>query len=137
MLLLARCSSKKVNAPLVLSGAKIKQFARGVLNATELNSKNQYYLDNDFRSAEALVKMECKAPYGHKCNQECQYCEHTKPSAGAAGSLADGHSCGHPGCLQHVSHPCEGCGRIAGQSDEKLKVYANERWARDMGFRSW
>ena len=21
--------------------------------------------------------------------------------------------CGHPGCLSHVTHPCEGCGRIA------------------------
>lgn len=23
--------------------------------------------------------------------------------------------CGHRGCLSHVTHPCEGCGRIAGQ----------------------
>lgn len=23
--------------------------------------------------------------------------------------------CGHPGCLSHISHPCEGCGRTAGQ----------------------
>lgn len=23
--------------------------------------------------------------------------------------------CSHRGCLAHVSHPCEGCGRIAGQ----------------------
>jgi len=23
--------------------------------------------------------------------------------------------CAHPGCLSHVSHPCEGCGRIAGR----------------------
>ena len=22
--------------------------------------------------------------------------------------------CGHPGCINHRSHPCEGCGRIAG-----------------------
>jgi len=29
--------------------------------------------------------------------------------------LADGQSCSHSGCLHHVSHPCEGCGRIAGQ----------------------
>lgn len=28
----------------------------------------------------------------------------------------DGQSCGHSGCLSHVSHPCEGCGRIAGKS---------------------
>lgn len=24
-------------------------------------------------------------------------------------------ACAHPGCLSHVSHPCEGCGRIAGR----------------------
>lgn len=29
-------------------------------------------------------------------------------------TLPDGQPCGHPGCLSHVSHPCEGCGRIAG-----------------------
>ena len=23
--------------------------------------------------------------------------------------------CGHDGCLSHVTHPCEGCGRIAGR----------------------
>lgn len=28
--------------------------------------------------------------------------------------LKDGEACDHPGCLCHVSHPCEGCGRIAG-----------------------
>jgi hypothetical protein len=31
------------------------------------------------------------------------------------GSLKDGEPCGHPGCLFHVSHPCEGCGRVAGK----------------------
>ena len=25
-----------------------------------------------------------------------------------------GEPCGHRGCLSHVTHPCEGCGRIAG-----------------------
>lgn len=29
---------------------------------------------------------------------------------------SDGEPCDHPGCLSHVSHPCEGCGRIAGRS---------------------
>ncbi len=23
--------------------------------------------------------------------------------------------CEHPGCLRHVSHPCEGCGRTGGR----------------------
>lgn len=27
----------------------------------------------------------------------------------------DGQPCGHPGCLSHLSHPCEGCGRIGGR----------------------
>jgi len=29
-------------------------------------------------------------------------------------SLRDGEPCSHVGCLHHVSHPCEGCGRIGG-----------------------
>jgi hypothetical protein len=29
---------------------------------------------------------------------------------------ADGVPCDHPGCLSHVTHPCEGCGRIAGRA---------------------
>jgi hypothetical protein len=28
--------------------------------------------------------------------------------------LDDGEPCYHPGCLSHVTHPCEVCGRIAG-----------------------
>lgn len=28
---------------------------------------------------------------------------------------APGVPCSHPGCLSHVTHPCEGCGRIAGR----------------------
>lgn len=33
--------------------------------------------------------------------------------------LPDGVPCSHRGCLHHVSHPCEGCGRIAGMSSPK------------------
>jgi len=29
----------------------------------------------------------------------------------------DGEPCAHRGCLSHVSHPCEGCGRIAGRGN--------------------
>lgn len=28
----------------------------------------------------------------------------------------EGEPCDHPGCLRHLSHPCEGCGRIGGRS---------------------
>jgi hypothetical protein len=31
----------------------------------------------------------------------------------------DGVPCGHPGCLNHVTHPCEGCGRVGGVIDKK------------------
>ena len=31
--------------------------------------------------------------------------------------ILDGDSCGHPGCLNHATHPCEGCGRIAGRGE--------------------
>lgn len=38
----------------------------------------------------------------------------------------DGEPCEHKGCLNHVTHPCEGCGRVAGQdkiewSDESME----------------
>lgn len=40
---------------------------------------------------------------------------HNVPSTPTPGRhLRDGEPCGHRGCLSHVSHPCEGCGRIAG-----------------------
>ncbi len=29
---------------------------------------------------------------------------------------ADGVPCIHPGCLSHIKHPCEGCGRIGGKA---------------------
>ena len=29
--------------------------------------------------------------------------------------LQDGEPCDHIGCLHHVSHPCESCGRVAGR----------------------
>jgi hypothetical protein len=34
----------------------------------------------------------------------------------------DGESCGHPGCLAHVTHPCEACGRIAGNIYSKMLI---------------
>ncbi len=29
-------------------------------------------------------------------------------------NLKDGEPCKHPGCLSHITHPCEECGRIGG-----------------------
>ena len=31
-------------------------------------------------------------------------------------------SCDHIGCLKHVTHPCEGCGRVAGRREDKCGV---------------
>jgi hypothetical protein len=31
--------------------------------------------------------------------------------------LRDGVPCSHPGCLKHVTHPCEGCGRVGGRRE--------------------
>jgi len=36
----------------------------------------------------------------------------------------DGVACSHPGCLAHISHPCEGCGRIGGRNRIWLAVGA-------------
>ena len=33
--------------------------------------------------------------------------------------LRDGEPCAHPGCLHHVTHPCEGCGRLGGRRIKK------------------
>lgn len=50
---------------------------------------------------------------------ECSGLEDLKPfieeNAEKAMGLRDGEPCNHPGCLSHVSHPCEGCGRIGGR----------------------
>ncbi len=35
--------------------------------------------------------------------------------------LGDGEPCIHSGCLSHISHPCEMCGRIAGYS--RIKIF--------------
>lgn len=44
-----------------------------------------------------------------------------KPS-GTGARIPDGLPCGHPGCLSHVTHPCEGCGRIAGHYQSEANM---------------
>jgi hypothetical protein len=39
-------------------------------------------------------------------------------------NLQDGEECGHPGCLSHVTHPCEKCVRVSGK---RLKPDKNAR----------
>ena len=39
----------------------------------------------------------------------------------------DGDPCDHLGCLAHASHPCEGCGRIAGKIDPAARWLIERR----------
>jgi len=46
-------------------------------------------------------------------------------------NLPDGVPCKHPGCLSHISHPCEGCGRIGGRTknsrDKILELFPESK----------
>ena len=46
------------------------------------------------------------------------------------GKLKDGVPCDHKGCLNHVTHPCEGCGRVGGRSksNEQVALEIIEKW---------
>lgn len=44
------------------------------------------------------------------------------------GDLRDGEPCGHPGCLNHISHPCKGCGRVGGVRSNATRVITKEIW---------
>lgn len=35
----------------------------------------------------------------------------------------DGEPCKHPGCKNHVSHPCEGCGRKCASGVAKVPIF--------------
>jgi len=41
-------------------------------------------------------------------------------------SLRDGEPCSHRGCLNHVTHPCEGCGRVAGRAPKATPPQAGD-----------
>lgn len=42
--------------------------------------------------------------------------------------LRDGEPCDHPGCLSHISHPCEGCGRVAGKKSDPNRPFPIQGW---------
>lgn len=52
---------------------------------------------------------------------ECMHCDTSKliDLIEDVKKLKDGQPCKHSGCLNHISHPCEGCGRIGGVKNEK------------------
>ena len=66
----------------------------------------------------SLQRCTCWAMRGMDDNT---YPDPKCPKCGGAGQYVwrMGEPCDHPGCLHHVSHPCEGCGRTAGQYSEK------------------
>lgn len=48
--------------------------------------------------------------------------KHRVPVPPCSRQLKSGEPCDHQGCLSHVSHPCEGCGRIGGQGEYVPRV---------------
>ena len=50
--------------------------------------------------------------------------------------LPDGVPCDHPGCLSHVSHPCEVCGRVAGRRLTKRALDLGDSAASEDGQKS-
>lgn len=41
-------------------------------------------------------------------------------------SFKIGEPCSHPGCLSHISHPCETCGRLAGGFGDLARAIKKE-----------
>ena len=41
-------------------------------------------------------------------------------------TFREGEPCHHPGCANHVTHPCEGCGRIAARGVVQAKFTPDE-----------
>ena len=44
------------------------------------------------------------------CDNQCPVFSRGECRSGFEG--VDGEECSHPGCLSHITHPCEGCGRM-------------------------
>lgn len=60
-------------------------------------------------------------------------------SAETAGSVliySDGQPCNHQGCLHHLNHPCEGCGRIGGKGMVELPKWLIAAWKKHITIKS-
>jgi hypothetical protein len=64
-------------------------------------------------SAEMIAIPDCNAPDGdgHAWHQVRGI------------EYADGEPCDHVGCRNHVSHPCENCGRIQAKGIARVRTY--------------
>lgn len=62
------------------------------------------------------------------------YTKETSPKLFPAANreLKDGEPCEHSGCLNHISHPCEKCGRINGK-ELKIKVKLDDSILSEVG----
>jgi len=78
------------------------------LAAGNMGYGRTFYADEDL----AYLKQVAKENFG----DENRWPELKMKIAGRP-SLRDGEPCTHPGCLSHLTHPCEGCGRVGGVSN--------------------
>jgi len=48
-------------------------------------------------------------------------------------TIRDGEPCLHPGCLQHITHPCEVCHRVGGRGVAVYDIALERRkWKRKL-----
>lgn len=95
-------------------------------------------MNNAHKAHTVASRANHEETFGHKCHWHgcraavtwkaglwlCQSCLlEFETQRDSIITQAKARPCGHPGCLNHVSHPCEGCGRVAGRDSEKSQEY--------------
>ena len=63
---------------------------------------------------EVVGRLNCYA----ECKEERNTLRARVAELEKAGDAMNGVPCNHKGCLSHITHPCEGCGRIGGKLRE-------------------
>lgn len=123
---------------------------RGVLLFWAAN-RNGYssFLERAGRYSEEEAKKICAAPRGDRYVDYMVPCEVIEAEAVRVVDIdklnsliegadtrrtpPDGVPCSHPGCLSHISHACEGCGRIGGKRDGSEPPARSEAVPRSRG----
>lgn len=95
-------------------------------------------MNNAHKAHTAASRANHEETFGHKCHWHgcrnavvkrdglwlCNPCNlECVAQRDAQAEEAQSQPCSHPGCLNHVTHPCEDCGRVAGRDPEKSKEY--------------
>jgi hypothetical protein len=57
-----------------------------------------------------------------KFKSVCSECGHEKDKSYSVVIMPDGVECNHIGCKNHVTHPCEGCGRKGANGVAYVKI---------------